>query len=122
MKNSSDYALPRREDSTNPPNTASIEVKTNGELLLGCDNLNVQAKNSNLSDYVTLEGTGDKTYLHTQSSPSDTWEIAHNLNKHPAVSVIDSAGTEVQGEVIYNSINKITIKFSAAFSGKATLN
>ena len=122
MKNSSDYALPRREDSTNPPSTASIEVRTNGELTLGCDNLNVQAKNSNLSDYVTMEGTGDKTYTHTQSTSSDTWEITHNMNKYPAVSVMDSAGTQVQGEVIYNSTNKVTIKFSAAFSGKATLN
>lgn len=29
MKNSSDYALPRRENSLTPPATASIEVKTN---------------------------------------------------------------------------------------------
>lgn len=122
MKNSSDYALPRRENSTNPPETASIEVHTNGELTLGCNSFNLQASNTNLQDYVITEGTGDKTYVHTQSVPSDTWEITHNLGKYPSVSVIDSAGTQVQGEVTYSSINKATIKFSVAFSGKATLN
>lgn len=53
MKNSSEYALPRRENSTNPPTSASIEVTTNGELALNCDNLNLQANDTNLSDYVT---------------------------------------------------------------------
>ena len=65
---------------------------------------------------------GDKSYVHTQSTSSSTWTITHNLNKYPAVSVIDSAGTEVMGDVLYMSTNKVKISFSGAFSGKAYFN
>lgn len=72
------------------------------------------------TDLSTLDP--DKTYYHAQTTASDTWVISHNLNKYPAVSVIDSAGNEVEGEIIYNSINQITIMFKGAFKGSATLN
>lgn len=65
---------------------------------------------------------GDKNFLYTQTIASDTWSIQHNLNKYPSVSVIDSAGDEVIGEVEYNTINKVTISFKGAFKGTATLN
>lgn len=64
----------------------------------------------------------DKTYLHTQTIASDTWVIVHNLNKYPAVSVIDSAGNEVTGEVYYNDTNTVTLRFKGGFKGSATLN
>ena len=62
------------------------------------------------------------TYIHSQSIPSSQWVINHNLNKYPAVSVVDSAGTLVEGGVEYNSPNTITITFIGGFSGKAYLN
>ena len=64
----------------------------------------------------------DKTFYFEQNEALDTWIIVHNLNKYPAVSVIDSSGSEVIGEVTYDSINQITITFKGAFKGKATLN
>ena len=64
----------------------------------------------------------DKSYLHTQTTASDTWVIVHNLNKFPAVSVIDSAGNEVIGDVIYNDVNQVTLRFEGGFKGTATLN
>ena len=65
----------------------------------------------------------DKNFYYEHSgAASDTWVIVHNLNKYPSVSVIDSYGTEVIGEVTYDTINQITIKFRGAFKGKATLN
>ena len=66
--------------------------------------------------------TGDKTFTFIQSESSDTWTITHNLNKFPSVQVQDSAGTDVVGEIYYNSLNQLTLRFSAAFSGKAYLN
>ena len=60
-------------------------------------------------------------YEHTGTA-SDTWVIVHNLNKYPSVSVIDSSGTEVIGEISYDNINQVTITFKGAFKGKATLN
>jgi len=64
----------------------------------------------------------DKSYSHEQSSASASWTITHNLGKYPSVTVVDSSGREVMGEVTHNSTNQITIGFSAAFSGYAYMN
>jgi hypothetical protein len=64
----------------------------------------------------------DKTYKHTQGSSSASWVVTHNLDKYPSVTVVDSAGTVVIGIVDYNSLNRATITFKAAFSGKAYFN
>ena len=64
----------------------------------------------------------DKYYEHHQNSPSKIWKIKHNLNKKPSVSVVDSAGTKVIGEVIYIDDNNLELHFSAQFSGIAYLN
>lgn len=65
---------------------------------------------------------GDKTYRHIQSVPSDTWEVTHGLNKYPSITIQDSAGTIVIGDVTYNDKNTITLTFSGAFSGEAHFN
>lgn len=62
------------------------------------------------------------SYIHTQSISMATWNIIHNLGFYPAVSVVDSANSQVEGEVVYTSINALTITFSAGFSGKAYLS
>ena len=67
-------------------------------------------------------GTGDLSFEHNQSTVSATWLIAHNLGKHPSVSVVDSAGTSVVGIVEYVNLNYLAIKFNAAFSGYAYIN
>ena len=74
---------------------------------------------------MSLEDLGienDKSFYFVQNEALDTWVIVHNLNKYPAVSVIDSSGSEVIGEVTYDNINQITITFKGAFKGNATLN
>lgn len=71
----------------------------------------------------SLKGTGgDKHYVHKQETASDTWEVTHGLGKEPAVTVVDSAGTEVIGEVDYINLNKCILRFQAPFSGKAIFN
>ena len=62
------------------------------------------------------------TYIFEQAVPSATWEITHNLNKNPSVTVVDSAGTVVLGDVVYIDTNTIRIMFSGEFNGKAYLN
>lgn len=64
----------------------------------------------------------DKTYKHTQSVSSSTWVVEHNLNKYPSVTVQDSAGSIVIGEITYNNKNTVTLTFSGAFSGEAHFN
>lgn len=62
------------------------------------------------------------TYVHTQGAPSASWAITHNMNKYPSVTVIDSGNNAVEGEVVYNSLNSLTVNFSGGFSGKAYIN
>ena len=64
----------------------------------------------------------DKHFSYRQYSASDEWIIQHNLNKQPSVTVVDSAGTVVVGEVIYLDMNTVKITFTAPFSGRAYLN
>lgn len=58
----------------------------------------------------------------TQGTASDTWTIAHNLGYYPSVTVVDSLGREVEGDVHYLDTNNITIYFTAALAGQAFLN
>jgi hypothetical protein len=53
---------------------------------------------------------------------SSTWNITHNLNKYPSVSIVDASNAEVIGEVEHVNPNSLIVKFSAPFSGKAFLN
>lgn len=71
---------------------------------------------------VPTESGGDKTYIHKQVIASNTWEITHNLYKYPSVSVVDTGGNVVIGDVEYISLNTLVIKFTAPFSGTAYLN
>lgn len=67
-------------------------------------------------------GTGDKNYLHVQNLASDTWLIFHNLGKFPAIQVVDSAGTIVQGEISHIDTNTSMVVFSVIFGGTASCN
>lgn len=61
-------------------------------------------------------------FIYTQAVASSTWTVTHNMGKNPSVSIIDSSGDEVLGEVNHISNNQLIITFSAAFSGVAYLN
>jgi len=67
-------------------------------------------------------GTGDANKIHLQAIPEAVWVINHTLNKYPSVTVVDSAGSLVVGDVEYDSPSQVTVRFAAAFSGKAFLN
>jgi hypothetical protein len=72
--------------------------------------------------YVDLFTLPESVHVHTQNSPSSSWVIQHNLEFFPNVTVVDSGETQVEGNVIYNNINRVTIEFSTAFAGKAYLS
>jgi hypothetical protein len=62
------------------------------------------------------------TYEHDQAVPSETWIVNHNLGYRPNVTVTDTLGRTVWGDVQHTSANQVVIEFSAAFSGKAYLS
>ena len=88
--------------------------------------------NGNLVDLrsysINVFTAGDKSFVFTQSSSSNQWVINHNLAKYPSVVVIEeTTSANIFGEIIYNSLNQVTINFSGstgsgAVSGKAFLN
>jgi len=65
---------------------------------------------------------GDKNFVYTQNVASSTWVINHNLNKYGSVSIVDSGGTIVNGNVEYNSLDQVTVTFNSAFTGQAFVN
>ena len=66
--------------------------------------------------------TSRVSYTHTQGVASATWTINHNLHFHPNVTVQDSAGNIVEGEIAYTNSDSLVVTFSTAFSGEAYLS
>jgi len=66
--------------------------------------------------------SGDKTFAFKQNVASDTWTVVHNLGKYPNITVVDSAGSVVVGEIILQTTEQAVISFNGAFSGKAYCN
>lgn len=62
------------------------------------------------------------SYKYFQDSAASTWEIQHNLGKFPSVTIVDSAGRVVYGDVEYIDQNNLKVSFTATFSGRAYLN
>ncbi|QDP52689.1 MAG: hypothetical protein GOVbin3171_50 [Prokaryotic dsDNA virus sp.] len=64
----------------------------------------------------------DKNFIFTQATPSNTWNVNHNLNKFPSATIVDTAGTQVVGKVEHSDLNNLTISFAGSFAGKAFIN
>lgn len=62
------------------------------------------------------------TFIHEQALANSVWEISHNLNRYPSVTVVDSGGDVVYCDATYVDKNKIILSFQGEFGGKAYLN
>jgi len=88
----------------------------NGNFMAG-DNTNT------FSDIYLLELFGtDKNFTFTQASAATTWNVTHNLNKFPSVTITLADGTQVEAEVEHTNKNSLTITFSGDNSGIAYMN
>jgi hypothetical protein len=67
-------------------------------------------------------GSGDAYFPFTQTVASSEWFIQHNLGKFPSVTVKDSSGHQVFGDVNHLDANSLVVSFSAPFAGDAYLN
>lgn len=54
-----------------------------------------------------------RRHVHNQGLASATWTISHSLGGRPSVTVVDSAGTVVVGEVQYSSDLQVVVSFAA---------
>jgi hypothetical protein len=69
-----------------------------------------------------LSGAAAASYVHNQAVPSASWTITHNLGFFPNVTVQDSTGRTVEGDITYTNSNSLVLTFSGAFSGVAYLS
>lgn len=60
-----------------------------------------------------------ETYTFDQNIASSTWTITHDLGAFLPVTVIDSSGQTVEGDVEYVDINTVILSFAAPFGGTA---
>lgn len=67
------------------------------------------------------DGTNDANFIKNFTTLSVV-DVNHNLNKLVAVSVIDSANSEVIGDISYIDLNNIRVSFASAFSGTIMCN
>ena len=70
----------------------------------------------------TIQTGVDAHYVHNQEMVSNTWTVVHNLNKYPAVAVVDSGGNVLYTEIEYIDTDTLEVRFEASTSGKAYLN
>lgn len=112
------------------PNSATTDSHLSASQLSfyldeGSNLLKGRAKYSDETLHTFQMGTAapaNEHYLHVQGTPASSWPITHNLGWEPNVTVIDSANDEVFGTVNHVSVNSLTVTFSGAFSGRATLS
>jgi hypothetical protein len=78
--------------------------------------------NLNRLDESVLSFDIPQSFRHIQIPNSTNWVITHNLGFRPSVTVIDLDGDVVNGDILYNTINQLTITFSSAIKGEAYLN
>ena len=112
----------------------SVEVvldNTNVDILVSEEIVTVELATSGPQGATGATGTAgaagetlysDLSYVHTQNSASAIWTITHNLHFIPGITVVDSAGTVVEGSYSYPNSTTVVLSFSAAFSGKAYLS
>lgn len=62
------------------------------------------------------------SFTHRQDVPAQIWEFDHPLLFIPAVTVIDSSGDTVLGDVELPSASSVRVTFSVPFSGSVYLS
>jgi hypothetical protein len=92
---------------------ASVSLSSNDENLL----LTITKR-----DDTAVSSSIKFKHIHVQAVAVTEWNIIHDLNCYPSVTVVDATKTEVIGDISYTDLNSLTIRFTAAFSGEAYLN
>lgn len=93
----------------------------NMELEFVTGNNNIQALQYYSIQIDIVEGF-DSHYEFVQGVPATTWDITHNLDKFPSISVVDTADTTVIGSYDYVTKDRVILSFSEPFAGRAFLN
>lgn len=106
--------------TTAPDNTIGII----GDFFLNTTNMNLYGPKteSGWGTPTDLVGSQELGYVHIQSVPASVWNITHGLGFTPNITVVDTAGTVVEGSYNYPNASTVVLTFIGAFSGRAYLS
>ena len=106
--------------TTAPDNTIGII----GDFFLNTTNMNLYGPKteSGWGSPTDLVGSQELGYVHIQEVASATWNITHGLGFTPNITVVDTAGTVVEGSYNYPNSSTVVLSFVGAFSGRAYLS
>lgn len=90
---------------------ATVLVAAGAGLMLQTDGVDTLAIGSAAADHAAF----------TQAAPAAVWVIAHTLNRYPALLILDGTGRVMEADVIYDTVNQMTVTFSRAVNGTAYL-
>lgn len=81
----------------------------------------------NKVDGVWIQGTkivpvSEFSFTYEQQSPSNIWNITHNLEFRPAVSVMDYGQNNIECDIEHVDENSLILTFSDPISGHAYLS
>lgn len=75
-----------------------------------------------IEEYLEEHGISTPGFVYDRNFiNASSWIIDHNLNKYPQVTIIDDDGNLVDADILYNTLNQVTITFAIPRSGKAVL-
>jgi GTP cyclohydrolase III len=60
-------------------------------------------------------------FTFSQNNASTSWTVVHNLNRRPTVSIVNSLGEEIYGDIFHFNVNTLQVTFSVPLSGTAYL-
>jgi hypothetical protein len=108
----------------NGTSAPSNSVGMVGDFFLNTTNMNLYGPKteSGWGTPTDLVGNQELGYVHIQEVSSATWTITHGLGFTPNITVVDTAGTVVEGSYNYPNSNTVVLSFIGAFSGRAYLS
>jgi hypothetical protein len=108
-------------NGTTPPDN---NIGIIGDFFLNTTNMNLYGPktDSGWGSPTDLVGSQELGYVHIQSVPSAVWNVTHGLGFTPNITVVDTAGTVVEGSYNYPNSNTVVLTFVGAFSGRAYLS
>lgn len=65
---------------------------------------------------------GGSVFEHTQSVPSSSWVLDHNLNRKVHVSIFSDSGELVFADVDHGSANQATVTFFTPTTGSVVIS
>jgi hypothetical protein len=106
---------------------SNVEVNSGGGTTISgvtttTSSVAIKQPSINVSVGGVIGGGDDAHFVFSQEVVNRVWEIEHNLNKYPSVTIVDAGGNILYTEVEYIDKNNLEVRFEASTSGKAYMN